>query len=172
MERQQFLSMNVFDKLDKVRGIVFDVDGVFTDNKILITDQGEFLRIMNVRDGYAIKRAIAAGLRIGVISGGKSMGVIQRMKILGIQDIYLGIEDKLPVLKKILESWNLDKSNVMYMGDDIPDVECLQYVGLSVCPKDSVPEVLDIVDYVTEQKGGKGCIRQIIEHILQSQNKW
>lgn len=164
--------MNVFDKLSRIRGIVFDVDGVFTDNNILITDQGEFLRIMNVRDGYAIKRAIAAGIKVGVISGGKSMGVVQRMKILGIQDIFVGVEDKLPVFQKMLETWGLDKSEVAYMGDDILDIACLRYAGLSVCPQDAVPEVLKISEYITEQKGGQACVRQVIEHILQSQNKW
>ncbi|NOT37907.1 MAG: HAD-IIIA family hydrolase [Saprospiraceae bacterium] len=164
--------MNVFDKLDNVKGIILDIDGVFTDNSILVNDQGEFLRIMNVRDGYAIKRAISAGIKVGVISGGKSIGIIHRMKILGIQEIFLGIEDKISVFNKILESWKIDKNNIMYMGDDIPDLECLKEAGLAVCPKDAVPEVLEVADYVTEQEGGKGCIRQIIEHILQSQNKW
>ncbi len=164
--------MNVFDKLAKIKGIVLDVDGVFTDNSILITDQGEFLRIMNVRDGYAIKRALAVDIKIGVISGGKSMGVVQRMKILGIQDIFVGVDNKLPVFQKIIESWGLDKSEVAYMGDDILDIECLKFAGLSACPQDSVPEVLEVAEYITEQKGGQACIRQIIEHVLQSQNKW
>ncbi|MCC6815743.1 MAG: HAD-IIIA family hydrolase [Saprospiraceae bacterium] len=164
--------MNVFDKLAKIKAVVFDIDGVFTDNSILVTDQGEFLRSMNVRDGYAIKRAISAGMKIAVISGGKSIGIIQRMKMLGIHEIYLGVEDKLPVFQNQISKWGIEQSEVMYMGDDIPDLECLKYSGLAACPHDSVREVIEISEYVSEHKGGQGCIRQVIEHILQSQNLW
>lgn len=164
--------MNVFDKLAQIKGIVLDVDGVFTDNTIMVTDQGEFLRTMNVRDGYAIKRAISAGIKIGIISGGRSIGVVKRMNILGIEDIFLGVENKLPVFQSLLTKWNLDKEVVMYMGDDLPDVECLQHSGLAACPHDSVPEVLEISTYISELNGGMGCIRQVIEHILQAQSQW
>lgn len=86
------VDMNVFGKLQKIRGMVLDIDGVFTDNQILVTENGEFLRLMNVRDGYAVKRAVAAGLRIAIISGGKSLGTIRRMNVLGVHEVFLGVE--------------------------------------------------------------------------------
>ncbi|MEP7196246.1 MAG: HAD-IIIA family hydrolase [Saprospiraceae bacterium] len=164
--------MNIFDKLSHIKGVVLDIDGVLTDNNILVTDQGEFLRTMNVRDGYAIKRAIQVGIKIGVISGGRSLGVIKRLNILGIEDIFLGVEDKFPVFKSLLTKWNLEKDQVMYMGDDLPDLECLRYAGMSACPQDSVPEILEVSEYISELKGGMGCVRQVLEHLLQAQSHW
>ncbi|MEO6190172.1 MAG: HAD hydrolase family protein [Saprospiraceae bacterium] len=164
--------INVFDKLALVQALVLDVDGVFTDNNILVTDQGEFFRTMNVRDGYAIRRALAAGLKIGIITGGKSIGIIKRMNMLGIVDIHLGIEDKLSVFKSLLEKWNIAVEHSVYMGDDLPDIDCMKIAGLAACPRDSVPEILEICEYISTLDGGKGCIRQLIEQILQAQDKW
>ena len=164
--------MNVFDKLSQIHGMIFDIDGVFTDNNILVTDQGEFLRTMNVRDGYAVKRALQAGKKIAIISGGKSIGIIKRMNILGVHEIHLGIENKIDVFNSIIDEWNIPIENILYMGDDIPDLECMKIAGLAACPKDSVPEILEICEYVSTFEGGKGCVRQIIEQILQAQNQW
>ncbi|MFN8280440.1 MAG: HAD hydrolase family protein [Saprospiraceae bacterium] len=166
------VDMNVFGKLQKIRGMVLDIDGVFTDNQILVTENGEFLRLMNVRDGYAVKRAVAAGLRIAIISGGKSLGTIRRMNVLGVHEVFLGVEKKLPVLKDLLKQWDMVPDEIVYMGDDLPDLECLQYVGLASCPSDAVPEILSACEYVATLRGGQGCVRELIEHILQSQNRW
>ncbi len=164
--------MNVFSKLTQIKGIVFDVDGVFTDNNILITEDGAFLRQMNVRDGYAIKRAIQAGLKLAVISGGKSAGIVKRLNILGIDEIHLGIDNKLPVFNSIVTKWNIPITNIAYMGDDIPDLECLKIAGLPSCPKDAVGEILEICSYVSIRNGGEGCVRLFIEQILQAQDLW
>ena len=164
--------MSVYTKLDKIKAIVLDIDGVLTDNRILVTDNGEFLRTMNVRDGYAIKRALQAGLKIGIISGGRSMGTQKRLNILGITDIFLGIENKLEVLDKLASSWNIEKEDIAYMGDDIMDIACMKAVGLSCCPKDSVAEVLEFAEMISNRKGGDGCVRELIELILQSKGQW
>ena len=100
----------------EIKAIVFDIDGVFTDNKILVTEDGQFLRTMNVRDGYAVKRAIQAGIKIGIISGGKSIGTKKRMEVLGVTDVHLGIEEKLPVMIKLLEDWNVKLTECAYMS--------------------------------------------------------
>ncbi len=164
--------MNIFDKLSQIKGLVLDIDGVFTDNSILVTEQGEFLRSMNVRDGYAIKRVLAAGLRVAILSGGKSQGTIQRMNVLGVQEVYLGVEDKLPIFENIVKAWNIPMSSILYMGDDLPDLECLKTAGVSACPGDAVPEVLQICEYISTIPGGKGCVRNLLEQILQVQGKW
>ncbi|MBK7226492.1 MAG: HAD-IIIA family hydrolase [Saprospiraceae bacterium] len=166
------MHMNYYQSIDKIKGLVLDIDGVLTDNRILITEAGEFLRSMNVRDGYAIKRAQQLGLKIGVISGGRSIGTKKRMDILQVQDVYLGVEDKLPVLKELLQLWNLKESEIAYMGDDLLDIQCIEYVGLGTCPKDAVKEVHGVSDFISEFNGGEGCVRDIIEKILQAQGKW
>ena len=145
------MHMNYYQSIDKIKGLVLDIDGVLTDNRILITEAGEFLRSMNVRDGYAIKRAQQLGLKIGVISGGRSIGTKKRMDIL---------------------LWNLIESEIAYMGDDLLDIQCIEYVGLGTCPKDAVKEVHGVSDFISEFNGGEGCVRDIIEKILQAQGKW
>ncbi|MBK9378852.1 MAG: HAD-IIIA family hydrolase [Saprospiraceae bacterium] len=164
--------LTYYQQISKIRGLVLDIDGVLTDNTILVTDQGEFLRSMNVRDGYAIKRALDAGIKIAVISGGKSFGSKKRLEILGINDVYLGVEDKLPVLKQVLQNWSLSPEDIAYMGDDIMDISCIKYVGLACAPADAVPETLEIADYISPRKGGDTCVRDIIEKILQAKQLW
>ncbi|MBK9109145.1 MAG: HAD-IIIA family hydrolase [Saprospiraceae bacterium] len=164
--------MNVYDRFFSIKGIVLDIDGVCTDNSILVTDQSEFFRMMNVRDGYAIKKALLEGFKIGIISGGKSEGSRRRFELLGVTDIYLGIENKLEVFLGLLEQWQLSADQIAYMGDDIPDLEVMQEVGLASCPSDAVPEILKIAKYVSPIAGGQGCVRDLLEKILQAQEKW
>ena len=164
--------MNPYDAFFQIRGILLDIDGVCTDNTILVTDHGELLRMMNVRDGYAIKKAIAAGIKVGIISGGRSEGTKHRFELLGVRDIYPGIEHKLEVFHKIIEDWGLTPTQIAYMGDDILDLPVLKASGLSACPSDAVPEVLQSVQYISPLGGGKACVRDLIEKILQAQDKW
>ncbi|MBK9221093.1 MAG: HAD-IIIA family hydrolase [Saprospiraceae bacterium] len=164
--------MNVYDRFIKVQAIILDIDGVCTDNRILVTDHGEFLRSMNVKDGYAIKRAIHAGIKMAIISGGRSNGTRLRFELLGIKDIHLGIEHKYPSLVEILRQWNISADNTAYMGDDIPDLEVMSKVGLAACPADSAPEILKIANYISPLNGGNACVRDLIEKVLQAQGKW
>lgn len=164
--------MNVYDSFFQIRAIVLDIDGVCTDNTILVTDHGEFLRSMNVKDGLAIKKAIHAGFRMAVISGGRSLGTQKRFELLGIDEIYLGIEHKQVVLDSLLKKWRLDYNEVAYMGDDLTDIEIIQRVGLGACPNDAVAEVLKVSKYISPLEGGKACVRDFIEKILQAQDKW
>jgi 3-deoxy-D-manno-octulosonate 8-phosphate phosphatase (KDO 8-P phosphatase) len=164
--------VHLFDKLRAVKGFVFDVDGVFTNNNILITEAGELLRTMNVRDGQVVKWALQAGYQICVITGGRSEGTKKRLTGLGITEYYSGVSEKLPVFQAFLENSGLLSSDICYMGDDMPDIPVLRKVIVSACPSDSVPEVIEICDYISPLPGGAGCVRDIIEKVMKLQGKW
>ncbi len=164
--------MNLLEKFKNIDTFIFDVDGVLTDNSLLVTEQGELLRTMHIRDGYAIKQAVEKGFRICIITGGKSEGVVMRLKALGVQDVYKGINDKLNTFKSYISENNIDPENILYMGDDLPDYEVMRRVGLPTCPADSVPEIIQISQYVSPMNGGKGCARDVIEKVMKLQQKW
>jgi len=162
----------ILDKLLKIKAFAFDVDGVMTDGSILLTEDGKYLRTFNIRDGYAIRKAMSAGYKIVIISGGKSEGVEKRLRDLGVMDIYLGIEEKTPTLLKWLKSNDVNLEELAYMGDDILDLEAMQFANLKSCPADAVPEVKSIVNYISPIAGGKGCVRDLIEMVLKAQDRW
>ena len=164
--------VHLFDKLKAVRAFILDVDGVMTDNIVHVTESGEQLRRMNIRDGLGIKIALKNGFPVCIITGGRSQGVIKRLSGLGVEHIYSGIEDKWPVFVQFLQTFGLKASEICYMGDDLPDLQILRKVGLSACPADSVPEVLNTVDYISPVAGGAGCVRDVVEKVLKSQGKW
>jgi 3-deoxy-D-manno-octulosonate 8-phosphate phosphatase (KDO 8-P phosphatase) len=164
--------VNLFDKIARVRAFLFDVDGVLTDNNVLVTEAGELLRTMNVRDGQAIKWAIRAGYPIAVITGGRSEGVRRRLLDLGVEEYHPGIHDKYEVFTAFLQRAGLDVSDVCYMGDDLPDLPVLRRVLFAACPFDAVPEVLASVDYVSPRHGGSGCARDVIEKVMKAQGTW
>ncbi len=164
--------VHLFDKLRAVKAFVFDVDGVFTNNTIQVTETGELLRTMNVRDGQVVKWAIEAGYYIGVITGGRSEGVKIRLTALGITEYYSGVKDKLPAFQSFLDRTGMLSSDVCYMGDDMPDIPVMRRVIVSSCPADGVPEVLEISDYISPLPGGAGCVRDIIEKVMKIQGKW
>ena len=164
--------VHLFDKMCAVKAFVFDVDGVLTDNSIQITEAGELLRTMDVRDGQAIKWALKAGLPIGVITGGRSAGVTKRLAELGLDQIYSGVAEKAVPFAQFLERYSLIAPEVCYIGDDLPDLPVLRKVGFACCPADAVPEILEVVDYVSPFRGGQGCVREVIEKVLKLQHKW
>ena len=164
--------VHLFDKLRAVKAFVFDVDGVFTNNTIQVTETGELLRTMNVRDGQCVKWALEAGYTIAVITGGRSEGTKKRLTDLGITEYYSGIREKLPAFQSFLERSGILSSEICYMGDDMPDLPVMRRVIVSACPSDSVPEVIEICDYVSPLPGGAGCVRDIIEKVMKIQGKW
>lgn len=164
--------MNVYESFFHIKAMIFDIDGVFTNNEILVTERGEFLRSMNVKDGYAVKRAIRSGFKIAIISGGQSEGTRQRFELLGLTDIFLGVEDKLSCYNNLVSSWSISSEHIAYMGDDLPDLEVMKQVGLACCPQDAVPEILELSGFISSLNGGKGCVRDLIEKIMQAQDKW
>jgi len=127
---------------------------------------------MNVRDGYAVKRAIKAGYRICIITGGSSEGVTTRLKGLGIKDIYTGISNKLDVFEEYAFANEIDTEGVLYMGDDIPDYEAMRLAGLPCCPQDAANEIIEICQYISPLKGGDGCVRDVIEKVMKLNGKW
>ncbi len=158
--------------LKHITTFIFDVDGVLTDGTIKVTTEGEMFRTMNIKDGYALKSAVEQGFNVCVISGGTNEGVRVRLKNLGIKDIYLGAHQKTETLEEYLAIHNLKAENVLYMGDDLPDFYIMQEVGLPTCPQDAVQEIKAISKYVSHKKGGKGCVRDVIEQVMKVQGKW
>ncbi|MCC4212675.1 KdsC family phosphatase [Leeuwenhoekiella parthenopeia] len=158
--------------LNQITTFIFDVDGVMTDGSLLIDSQGEMLRTMNVKDGYALKTAINKGFNMCIISGGTNEGVRSRLEALGVSDIHLGAHAKIEFLNEYLAKNNIKAENVLYMGDDIPDYPVMQLVGLPCCPQDAVKEIKEVAKYVSHKKGGKGCVRDVIEQVLKVQGKW
>lgn len=158
--------------LEHINTFVFDVDGVLTDGTIVITSDGQLLRNMNIKDGYAMKTALEKDYKVCIISGGSNEGVRQRLRGLGITDIHLGVHDKVEQLKEYMDIYNIDPAHILYMGDDLPDLEVMKMVGLPCCPNDSAPEIKAISKYISHKQGGKGCVRDVIEQVLKVQGKW
>ncbi|MGY5850889.1 KdsC family phosphatase [Salegentibacter sp. F14] len=166
------MEKNYKEHLNDITTFVFDVDGVLTDGSIQISTKGELLRTMNMKDGFALKAAHQAGYTVCIISGGKNEGVRSRLRGLGLTDIYLGIQDKVTQMDEFFDLYEISPEEVLYMGDDIPDYYAMQKIGLPCCPQDAVAEIKNISKYVSHRKGGKGCVRDIIEQVMKVQGKW
>ncbi|MFT6797718.1 MAG: 3-deoxy-D-manno-octulosonate 8-phosphate phosphatase (KDO 8-P phosphatase) [Maribacter sp.] len=158
--------------LKDITTFVFDVDGVFTDGSVLVDNAGELLRTMNVKDGYALKTALTKGYKVCIITGGTNEGVRKRLMGLGVTDIYMGSHLKIETLNDYLDIHKIDLKNILYMGDDIPDIPPMQVVGLATCPQDAVPEVKAVSTYISHKGGGTGCVRDVIEQVLKVRGDW
>ncbi|WP_027136627.1 KdsC family phosphatase [Gaetbulibacter saemankumensis] len=158
--------------LEHITTFIFDVDGVFTDGTIMVTSDGELLRTMDMKDGYALRTAINAGYNVCIISGGTNEGVRIRLERLGVKHVYLGVGDKIEQFNKYISENNIKSENVLYMGDDIPDRAVMKLVGLPSCPQDAVPEVKSVSKYISHKKGGKGAVRDVLEQVMKVQGKW
>ena len=158
--------------LSRIRCIAFDVDGVLSRQTITLSAEGEPLRTVNIRDGYAIQLAMKMGLLIAIITGGKTQAVRKRYEGLGVEDICMGSAVKLTAYEDLLRRHGLKDDEVMFMGDDIPDLQVLRRVGCPVCPADACAEVIDASIYLSQRAGGEGCARDVIEQTLRAQGKW
>lgn len=158
--------------LPNITTFIFDVDGVLTNGKVLITSQGEMYREMDTKDGYALKCALVQGYKVCIISGGTNEGVRNRLKALGIYDIYLGAHHKQEPFQDLMDSYDLKAEEILYMGDDVPDMVVMEQVAVAACPQDAVSDIKAIANYVSYKKGGEGCVRDIIEQTLRVQGKW
>ena len=158
--------------LTKIRTIVFDLDGVLSASTITLDADGTPLRTVNIKDGYAIQLAMKMGLRIAILSGCRIEAVRQRYEGLGMEDIYLGASVKIQVYDEYLAKYGYDDSEVMFVGDDIPDLEVMRRAGCAVCPKDACTEVKEVSCYISQYDGGYGCGRDVIEQTLRAQGKW
>lgn len=158
--------------LKKIKGIAFDIDGVLSPSTIPMSVDGIPMRMVNIKDGYALQLAVKCGLKIAIITGGDTKAVQVRYSALGITDIFQKSANKLPVLKEWMESHGLSPEEVAYMGDDIPDLQCMRYVGLPCCPYDAAWEVKESSLYISPFGGGYGCGRDLLEHVMRAQGLW
>ena len=164
--------MSYKTKLKNIKAFVFDVDGVFTDGSIYLLPGGNMSRVMNVLDGYAVVKALKNKYIIGVITGGNDPEVSNRINYLGITDYYAKSPDKMIDFENFRAKYNLEKEDILTMGDDVPDVQIMKNSGISACPKNSVPEVKAISDYISTIEGGKGAVRDVIEQVMKVQGTW
>ena len=165
--------MNEWEKLFKnVNTFIFDYDGVMTDGTVYMDSNGDPLRTSNVKDGYALQLASKLGYHLAVISGAVVTNITRRLNMLGVQDVFTGIPDKVVKLDEYMKQYGLKPEQIVYVGDDIPDLRVMRQVGVAACPADAAPEIQQICHYVSERTGGKGCVRDIIEKTLKVQGKW
>ena len=164
--------MNTRALFKPVKVFVFDVDGVLTNGTLLVTEEGHLLRTMNIKDGYALQLAIKKGYQIWIISGGTSNAVVKRLSKLGLEEVHIAVKDKAQLLKELLAKYSIDPEALLYMGDDMPDVEVMKSVFLPTCPADACDEVIAIAKYISSKNGGKGCVRDVIEKVLKLNNDW
>jgi len=163
---------NYKTRLKSINTFVFDVDGVLTDGKVLLESSGAMTRTMSTRDGYIIQRALQKGYNICIITLGNSIMVEKRMNYLGVNDVFSSVENKLDTLNSYCESKNISLENVLYMGDDMPDLDCIKAVNIGTCPKDAVPEVREVSDYISHVNGGNGSVRDVMEQVLKVKGDW
>lgn len=162
-------------RLQKIKHFIFDVDGVLTDGTLGSLASGEMFRTFHVRDGYAFERAINAGYRICIITGGNQEGVAKRMEYLRVKDVFMGSggKSKLSIYQKYIADNNISEEEILYMGDDLPDLEVMQRNQiLRAAPKDAIKEIIKISDIISSKKGGKGAVREVIEMVMKAQDNW
>lgn len=164
--------MNFKESLTKVKAFAFDVDGVLSADMVPLHPNGEPMRVVNIKDGYAIQHAVKKGYPIAIITGGNTEAVRLRFERLGVSDIYMASAYKIEDFKEFASKHNLSTKDILYMGDDIPDFHVLKEAGVPCCPSDAVAEIRNVCCYVSPKAGGKGCARDVIEQVLKAQGNW
>lgn len=160
------------DELQKVKALVFDVDGVLSSDCVPLHPSGEPMRMVNIKDGYAMQLAVRRGYRLAIITGGRTEAIRKRFAGLGIEDIYMGAAYKMEQFNDFLKKYNLKAEEILYMGDDIPDYEVMKVCGYPCCPADACSEIKAISRYVSPMKGGYGCGRDVIEQVMKANGDW
>lgn len=158
--------------LTQIKAILFDVDGVLSAETITMNDDGQPMRTMNIKDGYAIQLAVKRGLHIAIMTGGTTASIRHRYEGLGVQDIYLRCAVKLLVYEEYMKKYGLHDHEVIFVGDDIPDYEVMARCGCPCCPADACAEIKSVSRYISQRNGGYGVGRDIIEQVLKAQGKW
>lgn len=158
--------------LNKIRSIIFDVDGVLSCQTIPLSPLGEPVRTVNIHDGYAIQLAVKKGLHLAIITGGRGEELLLRYQRLGLTDIVMNAGVKVVAYEQLKQRCGFNDEEIIYMGDDIPDYELMKRVGCPCCPADACPEIKEVSCYVSRYPGGQGCVRDVIEQVLRAQNKW
>lgn len=164
--------MNYKEIFKDITTVVLDVDGVLTNGDIILMPGMQPVRKMNAKDGYAMQLAVRNGIRMAIITGGRSPEVKERLNGLGITDIYLGASSKMESYEDLKMCYDLKDEEILYMGDDLPDYDIMKIVGLAAAPQDAAPEIKSVADYVSPIDGGRGCVRDVLEQLLKIQGKW
>lgn len=164
--------MNILELFAPIRTFVFDIDGVMTDGSLLVTETGDLLRSMNIRDGYATELAVKKGYNVWVISGGKQEAPAIRLRKLGVKETHIAVPDKKKLLLELFEKYQAEPAQALYMGDDIPDYAVMQICGLATCPADAATEIKSVAQYISPLNGGAGCVRDVIEKVLKLNCDW
>lgn len=160
------------EKLKTIRAFIFDVDGVLSSDTSPLDENGDPVRTANIKDGFAIRYALQNGFHMAIVTGANTQRVKLRYKKLGIEHIYLNSFNKTECLEDIMAKTGLQKEEILYMGDDLVDFQIMKEIGIPTCPIDAVPEIKAISLYISDKKGGEGCVRDIIEQVMRSQQKW
>lgn len=158
--------------LKKITCFVFDVDGVLTNGDVIVMPGGVLVRKMNIKDGYALQLAIKKGYQVWVISGGHSNEVEERLHNLGVKEVHMRIKDKRALIQELSILHNVPLDEMLFMGDDMPDYEAMQIVGLAACPKDAAVDIKSFAAYIALTNGGEGCAREVIEKVLKLNDQW
>lgn len=164
--------MNIQDRFKKITTFIFDIDGVLTDGSVLLLDNGHQARTMNIKDGYALQLAVKKGYRLAVISGADMPPALQRLNKLGIMEVQFSVTDKKEFIEAFIKKHRLKKEEILFMGDDMPDLPAFSAVGISACPADAVNEVRQVCRFISVFNGGKGCVREVIEIVLKLNGHW
>ncbi|MEJ7736567.1 MAG: HAD-IIIA family hydrolase [Chitinophagaceae bacterium] len=164
--------MDLLEQFKQITTFVFDVDGVLTDGSLLVLDDGQMVRHMNIKDGYAIQLALKKGYRVVIITGGNSEAVRDRLNKLGVMDVFIGVDNKKESLVNYVTRHQLSWNQILFMGDDIPDYVVMQLVGMACAPRDAAPEIKHISKYISPVAGGHGCARDVIEKVLKLNDNW
>lgn len=164
--------MHILSRLKIIRVFIFDMDGVLTDGSLLIDSHNNWLRRMNIHDGYALQLAIKENFRVMVISGSNAENVKDRLNKLGVHDVFMNVKNKEKFIKNFAAENGISLNEVLYMGDDIPDYFCMKIAGVGACPADAVFEIKEIASYISPCNGGAGCVRDVIEKVLKLNHKW
>jgi len=166
------ITMSLLERFQKIKVFVFDMDGVLTDGSLYVFADGEQVRKMNIKDGFALQLAVKKGYQVVVISGAFSEGVSNRLQKLGITDVFMRVGDKSDLLANYMSERNITTEQVLYMGDDMPDYQVMKIAGLACAPADAMPEIKSIAHYIAIKNGGEGCVREVIEKVLKINSHW
>ena len=166
------MDANFKQRLNYIKAFAFDMDGVLTDGSLLVREEEEPLRTMDIKDGLAIHKAVDAGYKIIVITGSSSEAVKKRLNYLGVTEVYAKVKEKEVILIQFASTHKLSMQEILYVGDDLPDIAPMKMAGVAACPYDAVPEVREIVQYISDKPGGHGCVRDVIRQVMKLQNKW
>lgn len=164
--------MDPDSRFKKIKTFLFDMDGVLTDGKVLVLENGLQARVMSIRDGYAIQLAVRHGYRIAIVSGADSPTVTQRLNKLGVKDVFMAVRDKGNFIRSYCAENSLSTSELLFMGDDMPDLPVAGLAGLFCCPADAIDEIREVASYISPVAGGQGCVRDVIERVLKANNQW